>query len=306
MISKRTKTRNGPDPRTRESLRIDLLNDVYKSNLSGKEFRRLSELIHTECGIKMPAPKQIMLETKLRKRLRALGMRSFSEYCAYLFSPEGIKEELLRMIDTVTTNKTDFFREPNHFEYLRNTAVPNLITLNSSGIRDNLTVWSAGCATGEEPYSLAMALHEFRSFHERFNFMIIATDISSRVLEKARLGIYPMDRTAPIPDAFKKKYLLRSKDESKRLIRIIPGLRKTVQFQRLNFMDETYNIHTDVDVIFFKNVLIYFEKKTQEEILQRVCKHLRTNGYLFVGLSETLHDMVLPLSQVALSVYKKK
>jgi chemotaxis protein methyltransferase CheR len=305
MISKRTLPHKANSV-IRERSKSDALNDLYKAHLSGKDFKRLSKLIQSECGIKMPAPKQVMLETKLRKRLRNLGIWSFSEYCNYLFSPEGEKNELVQMIDTVTTNKTDFFREPNHFAYLTGTAVPDLINLYGGGIRENLIVWSAGCATGEEPYSLAMALNEFKITNKGFQFMIIATDISTRVLEKARIGIYPMDRAVPIPDPLKKKYLLRSRDESRKLIRIIPALRRSIQFQRLNLVDDSYDIRISADIIFCRNVLIYFEKKMQEKIIQKICRHLRQGGYLFVGYSETLHSMDLPLTQVEMSVYKKK
>jgi chemotaxis protein methyltransferase CheR len=288
-----------------QNIPLDDLNQLFNVHLNDRDFRRLSDLIHAECGIKMPDHKHIMLETKLRKRLRALGMRSFTDYCKYLFSPEGGKTELIQMIDTVTTNKTDFFREADHFEFLTRTALPDLVIHSGRGIREKLMVWSAGCATGEEPYSLTMVFHEFTVFHQRFQFMVIATDISTRVLKKARMGIYPADRAAPIPDALKKKYLLRSKDENKGLIRIIPGLRKTIQFQRLNLMENSYGTHPEFDIIFCKNVMIYFDKTTQEKMLQNVCNHLRKGGYLFVGFSETLHNMDLPLTQVSMSVYKK-
>lgn len=280
--------------------------DLFRVRLDRKEFKRLSELISSECGIRMPEEKKIMLETRLRKRLRALRMRSFSTYCDYLFSPEGEKNELVRMIDTVTTNKSDFFREPDHFTFFTKTALPHLINRSSSDIQEKITVWSAGCATGEEPYTLAMVLHDFKRLCPGLDFTIIATDISTRVLEKAQAGIYPMDKADQVPEYFRKKYLLRSKDESRKLIRVIPALRKSVQFQRLNFMDNSYDINTEVDVIFCRNVMIYFERPMQEKILQKVCRHLRKGGYIFAGYSESLYGMSLPLQPVALSVYKKE
>lgn len=280
--------------------------DPFRVRLDRKEFQRLSELISSECGIRMPEEKKIMLETRLRKRLRALGMRSFSTYCDYLLSPEGKKNELVRMIDTVTTNKSDFFREPDHFTFFTKTALPDLISRSGSEMMGKITVWSAGCATGEEPYTLAMVLHDFKRFCPGFDFTIIATDISKRVLEKAQAGIYLMDKAAQIPEYFRKKYLLRSKDESRNLIRVIPALRKSVKFQRLNFIDNFYDIKMAVDVIFCRNVMIYFERTMQEKILQKLCRHLRQGGYIFSGHSETLHGLNLPLLPVAMSVYKKE
>lgn len=135
--------------------------NTFKAALSEKDFRRLSEFIHNECGIKMPESKKVLLEARLRKRLRILGMHSYSEYCDYLFSPDGARNELIQMIDVVTTNKTDFFREAGHFDYLVRTALPELIRLYGANIRRKYTIWSAGCSTGEEPHTLAMVLNEY-------------------------------------------------------------------------------------------------------------------------------------------------
>ena len=142
-------------------------------------FRRLSEFIHASCGIKLPPAKKTMLEGRLRKRLRALGMTSFDRYCEYLFSSQGLRSEYIHMIDAVTTNKTDFFREPDHFDYLSQSVLPELVGLHGLGVRKTLNVWSAGCSTGEEPYTLAMVLSEFAEECPGFHFSILATDIST-------------------------------------------------------------------------------------------------------------------------------
>ena len=182
--------------------------NTFKAALSEKDFKRLSKFIHSECGIKMPDSKKTMLESRLQKRLRRLRLTSFTEYCDYLFSPQGIENELVHMIDVVTTNKTDFFREPGHFDYLAQKALPELIALHGAGIRKNLMVWSAGCSTGEEPYTLAIVLSEFteRCPGFKFRYLILATDISTEVLEKAKHGIYEHERVDPLPPGMKKKY----------------------------------------------------------------------------------------------------
>lgn len=275
--------------------------------MSYEDFRRLGEFIESELGIKMPDVKKTMLESRLQKRLRVLNMQSFAEYCDYLFSHEGTENELVHMIDMVTTNKTDFFREPAHFDYLVRKALPELVKSHGAGITRRLTVWSAGCSTGEEPYTLAMVLSEFALKYPGlgFQFMILATDISTRVLDVAGKGIYDEERIAPVPQALRKRYLLKSRDQSSGLVRIVPELRAFVKFRRLNFMEGDFGMREPLDIIFCRNVFIYFDKPTQESILTRFCRHIRPGGYIFIGQSETLNNMDLPLARVNPSVYRK-
>jgi len=281
--------------------------DAFKKPLSDREFNRLSEFIHAECGIKMPPSKKIMLESRLQKRLRKLELKSYSEYCEYLFSPMGIENEIIHMIDVVTTNKTDFFREPSHFDYLVQKALPELIAKHGAGVRRKLMVWSAGCSTGEEPYTLAMVLSEFAEMAKglNFNYLILATDISTKVLEKAKFGVYKSDRAEPVPMDIRKKYLLRSRDKAKGLVKIIPELRGVVKFRRLNFLEGDFSMREPMDIIFCRNVIIYFDRLTQEKLLNRFCQHLSPGGYVFLGHSETIHGIDVPLAQVAPTVYRK-
>ena len=275
--------------------------------MSGKDFRRLSEFIESELGIRTPPAKKTMLESRLQKRLRRLGLGSFTEYCDYLFSEEGLKTELVHMVDMVTTNKTDFFREPGHFDFLVQKALPELIKAQGAGVMKRLVIWSAGCSTGEEPYTMAIVLSEFAERYPGlgFQFLILATDISSRVLEIAKRGIYEEERVAPVPALLKKKYLLRGRDRNSGLVRIAPELRSLVRFRRLNFMEGDFGMRAPVDIIFCRNVFIYFDKTTQEQILKRFCRHLVPGGYIFIGQSETLNGMDLPLSRVNPSVYRR-
>ena len=282
-----------------------LTQDSFHATLSMKEFETLSRFIFEKCGIRMPPIKKTMLETRLRKRLRALGIKNFADYCSFLFGKKGFNDELIHMIDVVTTNKTDFFREDSQFTYLTQTVIPELADLYGAGTDRKLNVWSAGCSTGEEPYTLAMVLSEFEDQFQKFKFSILATDISTQVLDKAILGIYDLDRIQPIPLDFKKKYLLKSKDKQKALVRISSELRKLITFKRLNFMDNEFGMSECFDVIFCRNVIIYFDKQTQEKLIPKLCNYLNMGGYLFLGHSETILNMDLPMIQVAPSTYKK-
>ena len=272
--------------------------------LSDKVFNRFSNFIYDEVGIKLPPAKKTMLEARLNKRLKHLGVRSFEEYADYVFKVEGGDEEIISLIDVVTTNKTDFFREPVHFEYLVNSAIPSLIRERNAGFGNPFKIWSAGCSTGEEPYTMAMVLFEFAEKNPGFNTSILATDISTAVLSKARNAIYDEDRVDTIPLQMKKKYLLKSRDRDKGLVRIVPALRSMVQFRRLNFMED-FGMREHLDVIFCRNVIIYFDKQTQERLLNRFCNQLVRGGYLFLGHSETLNGLNVPLTPVVSTVYRK-
>ena len=275
---------------------------IMSAKLSEKDFFRLSQFIHSECGIKMPVPKKVMLEARLKKRLRALGLESYEEYCDFLFSPAGMDQERISMINVVTTNKTDFFREPRHFEYLLQNALPELMRLCGNGTR---SIWSAGCSTGEEPYTLAMVLSEFAARTHGFNFSLLATDISTTVLERAVRGIYKEERLETVPLEFKRKYFMRSKDRGKGLVRVLPAVRSLIKFRRLNFLDHDFGMRELQDIIFCRNVIIYFDRPTQEKVLGRLCHHLVPGGYLFMGHSETLSSLDLPLVSVGPMVYRK-
>jgi len=278
--------------------------DPFAGGIADRDFPRFSKLIYEACGIKLPPHKKSMLETRLRKRLRALELGSFDEYARYLFDSSGLKDELVNLIDVVTTNKTDFFREAAHFDYLAQVAVPKLIAGGGAGIRRPLRIWSAGCSTGEEAYTLAMVLSEIAESNGDFQFSILATDISTQVLEKARLGIYAAARAEMIPANLKKKYLMRGTGERQGSVRVVPELRALVSFRHLNFMADDFQITQAPDVIFFRNVMIYFDRPTQERLLRRFSGLLGAGGFLFLGHSETLNGMSLPFSQEAPSVYR--
>lgn len=274
--------------------------------LSRHDFGRLSSFIYNELGIKMPETKVTMLTGRLSKRLRALGLPSFTEYCDFLFSPQGVEEEMVHLINAVTTNKTDFFREPGHFDFLTRQALPALQKHQRFDSRNPFKIWSAGCSTGEEPYTLAMVLSEYQQENQRdFRFEILATDISTRVLEVAHRAVYPFERIEPVAPALRKKYLLKGRDKKNPQVRIVSELRRTIRFGRLNFMNEDFGLPHLVDVIFCRNVIIYFDKATQEKLMIKFCRYLQPGGFLFLGHSESLHGYQTPLVQIAPTVYQK-
>jgi chemotaxis protein methyltransferase CheR len=271
------------------------------ARLTMAEFSTLSLLVYQQCGIKLPESKKIMLESRLNKRLRVKGYVHFSDYIKYLVSEEGMRNELIQMIDVVTTNKTDFFREPHHFDFMREVILPEFLQNNGRMIK----TWSAACSTGEEPYSLAMVLQDFFQDHRAPDYSIFASDISTEVLKKAAMAIYHPDRIKGIPLTIKQKYFLKSKNQEKPTVRITPDLRRRVVFGRINFMDHVLPVDEMFDVIFCRNVLIYFDKQTQQDVLLKICNKLKVNGYLFVGHSESLFQLQLPLKQVKPTIYKR-
>ncbi len=272
--------------------------------MTDADYRLLSEFIYRQCGINLGDQKKTMLETRLNKRLKALGISSFHEYCALATSPGSGDSELIPLIDLVTTNKTDFFREPNHFDYLVRTALPE-VDRSGWGTARPLAVWSAACSTGEEPFTLAMVLSEYAESRPGFTFSILATDISTRVLQAAQKAIYEAEKVEPVPVQLRRKYLLRSRDPKNTVVRIVPELRSLVRFRRLNFLESDFGLRESVDVVFCRNVIIYFDKPTQEVILNRIARHVTPGGYVFMGHSETLFGLRVPLEQVAPTIYRK-
>lgn len=272
------------------------------TNMSDELFGKFSAFIETCAGIKMPPTKKTMLEGRLRKRLRTLGYSSYAEYAQYVFG--GGQQEITHMLDVITTNKTDFFRESSHFDFLVGRVLPEFMKREGHLSRAEMNVWSAGCSTGEEPYTLAMVLNEFAEANPRFRYKIYATDLSTRVLEHATKGIYEMEKIAPVADRLRKKYLLRGTGEKKNLVRIVPALRANIHFGRLNFMERTISMPCKMHVIFCRNVIIYFDRERQEQLLNKFCGLLQTDGHIFLGHSETLSGLSLPLTQIAPTVYR--
>lgn len=277
-------------------------NKQSNEGLTLKEFEALSSFIYTEIGIKMPPNKKIMLEARLKKRLKELDVISYSDYTKMVLSRKS-PSEIFHFIDVVTTNKTDFFREPKQFGFLTEQAMPELRRLFGIGQENPLRVWSAGCSSGEEPYTLAMVLSEETG--QLNQVRIFASDVSTEVLKKAQLAVYEEERVEPVPMEFKRRYLLKSRDRERKLVRVVPELRRLVEFRRINFMHDDYEIKELFHAVFCRNVIIYFDRKTQEAIIEKITRRLLKGGFLFIGHSESLFNMNLPLVQVAPSIYRK-
>jgi len=276
------------------------LKDIFNAKMSDSDFHRLSHFIFTEYGIKMPVAKKIMLQSRLQKRLRELNIGSYHEYVDYVFKDKGNSNEIVHMIDVVSTNKTDFFRESSHFDFLLQEGLPEIYDRRKNRL---VKIWSAGCSSGEEPYTMAMVLNEFGLTHSNFDFQVYATDISTRMLQKAVTAIYTADKVDPVPMTFKKRYLLKSKDPAVKNIRVIPELRRKVTFGRLNFMDTVYDIHETFDIIFCRNVLIYFDRETQEKVINKLCTKLKPDGFFFLGHSESIMNFNVPLKQIKPTIF---
>jgi chemotaxis protein methyltransferase CheR len=271
-------------------------------HLSDRHFKTISRLIEGQVGIKLPAGKRLMLEGRLHKRVRALNYAGVNEYVENLFEDGQFDREIPHLIDVVTTNKTDFFREPSHFAFMREIAVPELLRQRS---RADLKIWSSACSTGMEAYTTAMVLDDMTRKGFRFRFRILGTDISTAVLRAARTAIYSIDTLAPVPPEFIKRYFLTSRDRSSDEVRVVPELRRTANFMRMNLMDTNYPVDRDVDIIFCRNVLIYFERETQRKVVEQLCSHLRPGGYLMVGHSESMiHSVVPGLKQVQPTIFR--
>ncbi|VAW53062.1 Chemotaxis protein methyltransferase CheR [hydrothermal vent metagenome] len=272
--------------------------------LDERELKRVSDFIGSEVGIQLPMTKRTLVESRLSKRLRVLGFTDFKSYLDYtLKSIDGALEKL-QLIDVLTTNKTSFYREPDHFEYLVNYAIP-AITKSSNGVRREINVWCAGCSTGEEAYTLSIELNRIEGAGEKVLFNILATDISHSCLSKASQGVYTDRQAESIPEELRKKYLLRSRNANEALVQMGPKLRHRIKFKNLNLMDTRFDAPKNMDIIFCRNVMIYFNNQLREELVAKFESHLAKGGYLFVGHSESLNGIKTTLKQVAPMVYKK-
>ncbi|WP_458428920.1 CheR family methyltransferase [Methylorubrum populi] len=272
-------------------------------HLSDRHFRSVVDLIQSQVGIQLPPGKRTMLEGRLRKRMRALDLASLIDYGRHLFDEGHLNEEYVHLVDCVTTNKTDFFREPAHFDILRNELIPRLVARRG---RPLLKVWSAAASTGAEAYTLAMVLQDMIGAGAGFSYAILGTDISTEVLRVAAEGIYADEMLAAVPPDFRRRYVMRARDPAQKQGRIVPELRARTRFQHLNLMDGHYAVDHDVDIIFCRNVLIYFNKPTQKAVLGRLATHLRPGGFLVVGHSESMAGAGVPgLTPVSSTVFRR-
>lgn len=249
---------------------------------TARNFEAIATFLRAETGIALTEAKATLVYSRLAKRLRKLGLADFDAYCAYVQTPDGAGERN-EMLAALTTNVTRFFREPHHFEHLRRVVAPLLIESAKAGGRVRL--WSAACSSGEEPYSIALTLLELFPDAARYDFRILASDIDPNILAKARAGVYREDAVEPIPATIRDRWLSREGDRGERVWRVKDEVRALITFKELNLIGD-WPMRGRFDAIFCRNVVIYFEEKTQTFLWNRFKEKLTPDGRLYIGHSE--------------------
>jgi chemotaxis protein methyltransferase CheR len=262
--------------------------------LSEQEFSQFSALIHRIAGISMSSAKKPLITSRLAKRLKLCRLANYGDYFSFITSALG-KEELQEAVDALTTNETHFFREPKHFDFLRQRVVP--ARQPGAGLR----IWSAACSSGEEPYSIAMMLDELLG---KEPWEVVASDISARILDRARSGLFPIGRAAEIPKPYLHRYCLKGVDKHDGSLLIEKVLRDRVRFISHNLMQPAPRLEL-FDVIFLRNVMIYFDQETKRQVVARLVPLLRPGGHFLVGHSESLNGVSDELQLVVPAVYRK-
>ncbi len=273
--------------------------------LKESEFEKIRRLVYDRAGISLGSHKKDLVRTRLQKRLRVLNLGSYGDYYDYVVNHDESGSELIHMLDAISTNKTDFFRENQHFEFLRNEALPKILELKNRRNDNRLRFWSAGCSTGEEPYTLSMVLHKALANTGGWDLKILATDISTRALERAVEGVYTEEQTAGIPGNIRSEVLTPVQRSPVKVYSIADKYRRVVSFRRLNLMDPQFPFKGLFDVIFCRNVMIYFDKPTQEALVNKFYRYLQPGGYLLIGHSESLAGATTSFKYVRPTVYLK-
>lgn len=277
---------------------------MISSELSDRDFRRFSALVYEKCGIELHEGKKELVRARLSKRLREGGFKDFKIYYKFLMEDDS-GAELVRMLDAISTNLTSFFREEKHFDFLKETIFPSYAKGKASCYK-RLRVWSAGCSSGEEPYSLGIWMLEyFGDGGPRFDMKILATDICTKVLSRAQKGVYPADRLAKIPRPTLRKYFQRGSGTQEGNFRVKRVLSDMIEFRRVNLMDP-FRFKEVFNLIFCRNVMIYFDKKTQEMVVNKFFDCLLDGGYLMIGHSESLTGTEHPFRYIRPTVYQKQ
>lgn len=272
--------------------------------LTDAEFERLRQFIFQQTGIFLSDHKRALVYGRLAKRLRLHGLKSYSDYYQLIVGEGPNGSELVEMINAITTNKTSFFREAHHFTYMQERIFAELRANVARGEPRTLRIWSAGSSTGEEPYTIAMVARDALPSSEGWRIEVLATDIDTNVLGRAENGIYRNDQIDDIPTALLHRYFLRGKGANEGLVKVSPELRALVRFDRLNFNDAHWPVRDTFDVIFCRNVLIYFNKATQRDLVRRLIRYIKPGGYLMLGHSEFLHGNISGLQHLRQNIYK--
>ncbi len=267
--------------------------------LSRAEFELFQKLIHREAGIFLSESKRALLVGRLSRRLKDLGLASFAEYHRYV--TERDPAEKVRMLDCVSTNETHFFREPQQFAFLEQHIIRDWWADKQR--RRRIRAWSAACSTGEEPYSLAMTLLSYFPPESGWEIEILASDLSTRVLDRARRGVWPLERAAEIPEPHLKRFMLRGTRSQEGKMKVGPELASLVHFERVNLNAETYPVTGRFDLVFCRNVLIYFDAAAKQRVIRQLVSHLEPDGYLFLGHAESVLGAAGSLRRVGPTIY---
>jgi chemotaxis protein methyltransferase CheR len=268
-------------------------------------FQKFQKLIYDETGIWLGSSKTALLCGRLFRRLRELEIRSLKEYYGCVSQPQQ-HEERARLIDAITTNETRFFREPKQFEFLEQRLFARWRTESEHGLRPKrLRIWSAGCSSGEEPYTVAMLAAAHLPTEGGWDFRLLATDISNRVLEKASKGIYPIARSSELPEAMLHRFMLRGTGERTGEMKVKNEIQRMIEFRRLNLNEQPNLPEAPFDAIFCRNVLIYFNAASKQRVVNNLVRHLASNGLLFVGHAENLANMTNELRSLESTIYIK-
>lgn len=263
-----------------------------------QDFSRIKKIVYDFAGIDLNDSKKNLVYNRLAKRIRFLDLQSFKEYLNYV--QEQGEAEFVNLINAVTTNLTFFFRENHHFEYLAKTVIPLLLEKNKASKK--IRIWSAGCSTGEEPYSLAIVLKE--SVPQGWDAKVIATDLDTNVVETARTGVYPLERLKGVDEARKKRWFLKGSGNQAGLVKVKSELQTSIEFGQINLMHD-WPIKDPIDVIFCRNVVIYFDKPTQSRLFDRYADLLPDHGHLFIGHSESLYKVCDRFELIGQTIYRK-
>lgn len=271
---------------------------VNEFDFSDKDFKRVKSMVYDFAGIDLNESKKNLVYNRLAKRIRFLQMNRFSEYLDYV--EEVGEEEFVNLINAITTNLTFFFRENHHFEYLANQVIPHLLAKNKASKK--IRIWSAGCSTGEEPYSLAVVLKE--AVPAGWDARVLATDLDTTVVETAQRGVYNIERLKGVSEARKKRWFLKGSGDRAGFVKVKPELQQIIDFGQINLMNE-WPIRDKIDVIFCRNVVIYFDKPTQSKLFNRYADLLQEEGHLFIGHSESLYKVCDRFELLGQTVYRK-
>ncbi|MBN1514033.1 MAG: protein-glutamate O-methyltransferase [Phycisphaerae bacterium] len=278
--------------------------ELEVQDLTRKEYERIRKLVYAKSGINLGDQKMQLVRARLGKRVRQGGFRSFDAYLRHVESdPTG--EELCNLLDAISTNTTHLFREMRHFVLLREIVKGWADSREWRSQHKTLRIWSAGCSSGEEPYSIAMLVHDALGNPPVVPIKILATDLSTQVLSRAQLGIYDAHRVGTVPADLRHRYFQKVIHDDQACLQVIPEVRRLITFARFNLMMTTFPFRNGFNVVFCRNVMIYFDRPTQTALVNRIAQTLHPGGYLMIGHSESLNGIQHPLSYVEPTVYRR-